>query len=219
MVKIYLNTDGKLVVDRNNVKRMPSSVAHFPIFDENRQTLEIYDILSETELSNIVKENNSLYSSFDELEGVVLDFFVKASLSHVGLDIDEGAFTNLDNANEWYEINGTVVISPTPVGFDVIDDNLTYIGCNDVSHLFTGSSDVKVSKNAVLTYGLFINDEMTPRGVSVHTFSTPNAYELMAISKYIELRNGDVIRVKAKSDIANTVMTPTSLSLTLTGVK
>jgi len=167
----------------------------------------------ETVTLPIVTDRNDLITKLST------DFFYKAPLQHVGLDlVSPFISTDLDIANQWYDVEGTYELTATPVGFEVINDVLTYKGVNDTSHHFAGSSDVKVSKNAILTYGLFVNDEVEPRGISVHTYSNPNAFELMAITKYIELNFNDEIRIKAKSDTVNTVMTPGSLNTTLTGV-
>lgn len=171
-------------------------------------------------ISEFKKENGDPYLTFDELGLVINDFFSKAPLQHVGLDlVAPFVTTDLDVAGQWYDVEGTFALTPTPNGFEVFGGVLVYKGFQNTSHHFAGSSDVKVSKNAILTYGLFINDEVEPRGTSIHTFSNPNAYELMAITKYIELNYNDEIRIKAKSDTVNTVMTPGSLNTTLTGVK
>lgn len=171
-------------------------------------------------ISEFKKENGDSYSTFDELNLIIDSFFVNAQLQHVGLDlVAPFVTTNLEVAEQWYNIEGSFAVTPTPNGFEVIGGILTYKGINNTSHHFAGSSDVKVSKNSILTYGLFINNETEPRGISVHTFSNPNAYELMAITKYIELNYNDEIKIKAKSNTVNTVMTPASLNTTLTGVK
>lgn len=152
------------------------------------------------------------------------DFFVDAPLQHAGLDLvaeEPLVTTNLAVAGDWYDVNGTFELSITPVGFEIngTTGNFTYIGSDDISFRFVGTSDVAVSKNAVLHYGLFINEEVEPRGVSVHTFSTPNAFAPMAITKYIDFNHGDELFIRAKSDVNSTILTPASLDTTFGGVK
>ncbi len=102
MVKIYLNADNKLIIDRNNVKKMPSSVVHSPIFDSNRQSLEIPDVMSETSFSEIVNKDGLPYGSFAELESLVMSFFASSSLENeVTLEV-------LEKGDVTYKINGQI---------------------------------------------------------------------------------------------------------------
>jgi hypothetical protein len=223
MVKIYLNTSGSLVIDENNViKSLRPTGESYGIYDFNNDTFGVsHDIQKELPLTEIKDENGDPYTNLEELRGAIDDFFAKPQLQHAGLDLipaETLVYTDLTVAGQWYDIQGAFEMSITPKGFDVIGGVFTYIGTNNTSFRFVGSSDAKVSKNAELLYGLFINEEVEPRATSTHTFGTPNAFELMAITKYVELNKGDQLFVRALSNTTDTRLTPASLDTTFGGV-
>jgi len=75
MVKIYLDNNNRLVIDRYGVKRYPSYLWNYPIVDENSQTIEIPNILNKVSFSSIVNNNGENYMRFFELEDLLFYFF------------------------------------------------------------------------------------------------------------------------------------------------
>ena len=172
-------------------------------------------------LANIKDEAGDSYATVGDLEDALEGFF-DIVLQHAGLDLvpaETLVYTDLTNVGEWYPVNGEFALSPTPKGFEIIEGVFTHTGKNQTTYIFGGSSDTKVSKNAELLYGLFVNGEVEPRALSRHTFSTPNAFSPMTISKTIELNYGDTIVVKAQSDTVSTRLTPASLDTTFGGTR
>ena len=202
MVKIYLNSKGFLEIEENGITKTVPSGNYIGRCGDNK--FGILGVFPITSLSEIKREDGSDYVSIDDIS--------------VGLDlVSPMVSTNLALANTWYPVLGSFELKPTSLYFSLVDGVFSYLGNDGVYFLFNGTSDVEVSKNAVLQYGIFINDETEPRGVSVHTFSTPNSYELMAITRYLELNKNDVISIKAKSDVVDTSVSPISLDTTFLG--
>ncbi len=75
MIKIYLNSKDRLVIERNGVRRLVSSLWNFPIIDSNREVIEIPNILKETSFNDIKKENGESYYNFLELESMLFYSF------------------------------------------------------------------------------------------------------------------------------------------------
>jgi len=180
-------------------------------------------IVEAVKLSDIKTEADAAYTQ-ESFETMLANFFVDALLRHTGLYLtqpegeENWVFTALSVAGDWYDVQGTFELSEDPDGFAIIEGVPTYLGPTQVN-LFTGSSDVKVDKNTDLSYGLFVNNETEPRAVSLHTFSTPNAYELMAISKEVTLDYGDKLYLRAKASANTTKMTPADLNTVFWGSK
>ncbi len=94
---------------------------------------------------------------------------------------------------------------------------LTYQGCDNTAILFVGSSDLKVSKNCALYYGLFKNGALVTGMETPVTVATPNHIYGMAIAGIVTLNYGDALRVYSKCDDEDAVLTPSTLSIVFWG--
>lgn len=90
--------------------------------------------------------------------------------------------------------------------------NLVYIGC-DGKFLAVGTSDFSVSGASRVTYIMAVNGVNV--GETPHDFDSPAKTQNISIADFVDLRYGDVISVKAKSDTDNIVVSPVTLSLPL----
>lgn len=123
----------------------------------------------------------------------------------------------LTNAEQYYHVTGTYS-DGNALGFTTLaDGKITFNGHDGTAFVMTGISDLSVDKNCKLSYGLYKNGVLIPGAESPHDFEHANQTILLAINFLITLNRGDYLEVYAKSSIANTTLTITSLVTTYLG--
>lgn len=143
--------------------------------------------------------------------------FKKISLYRGQSRLTAEADTILTNANQYYHILG-VYSDGNALGFTtLVDGKITFNGHDGTAFIMNGVSDLAVDKNCKLSYGLYKNGVLIPGAESPHDFEHANQTILLAINFLITLNKNDYLEVYAKSDIAATTLTVTSLVTTYMG--
>lgn len=87
------------------------------------------------------------------------------------------------------------------------------------AYALNGTSDVQVNKACTVTYGLYKNGSILPGAESPHTFAASSKIDTLSITAILHLTKDEYMEVYAKSDIANTLLTPSTLQVTLFGAR
>ncbi len=123
---------------------------------------------------------------------------------------------NLETPGQYYKIPGTYMeydaggFTVTAAGF------MTYHGLYGI-FLMNGISDTQVNKSCYVTYASYINGEAY--STTVHQFTASSKAEAIATTAIAALSQNDTYEVYAKSDTANTLLTPTTLKVTMFGAR
>ena len=125
--------------------------------------------------------------------------------------------TTLATSGQWYKINGTYSDGHLSCFELDVGGTLTYTGAEDVTLLFNGTSNLEADRVCTITYGLFLNGELYGNASSPVSILAANRSATNAITSYIGVESGNEFEVHAKSDTANTVLTPNALSITMDG--
>ena len=220
MIKIYLNDVGSLVIKNSDVDKIYPAGNYSARYGYDNNTFGIKYALAPTYIADIKKENGDDYADLAELEAVLRDFFSKARLQHTGISILNAASLSIPDADTWTKINALWDVHTDPKGFemDLINSALVHTGFNNTTYNFTGTSDVKSSKNATVEYALVKNGDVdNPIATSRHTFGNANSIESMDVTKAFNLKTGDTLNLFARSDVASNVLTIYSLDTTFWG--
>lgn len=124
---------------------------------------------------------------------------------------------SLTDADTYYKITGTWssqgLLRFTADGAG----KLTYVGPGECL-LMVGTSDLSVDKACVLHYALYLNGAVAA-GVSEtpHTFLAQSKIANISIVGLVPIEAGDEIEIFAKSDQADTTLTPSTLKVVLFG--
>jgi len=105
------------------------------------------------------------------------------------------------NAGQYYVIDGTF-LDGISKGFSKGNNKLIYNGPSGAVYNFTGASDVRTDQASLLTYGLFINDELVDGAETPHRFIDADKTSNMSITDIVRLNQGDEIEVRCKTDTA-----------------
>lgn len=224
--KFYKDSDGLWWI--NNKVVIPSKDFSFRVDNPASPTIITLqgstNVFKDDDFKNVViatieDEGGTPYGDWTTFKAAVRDFFSRAVLQHGGMALTDKPVIDLAIADDYYQIEGAWAVFPTPVNFeiDIPNSRLYYRGVNDITFLVNGTSDVKSSKVAIITYGLFKNGTLVPGAESPHTFGSANAVELMAITALIDLKKDDYLEIHAKSTTASTDLTPQSLAITFFG--
>lgn len=125
---------------------------------------------------------------------------------------------NLETAGQYYKIPGTFEI------FDHANFVANAAGVlthNDIKGAYTlnGAADVEVNKASTVTFVLYRNGGAVPGAETPHTFAASSKISNLSITAIIHLLKGDYVEVYAKTDTANTLLTPATLRVTLFGAR
>lgn len=135
------------------------------------------------------------------------------------LHLDTPASLSLVNAGQYYQMPGTFTAADYGRFETTAAGVLTFTGVGGV-FLLNGVSDVQVDKACKTTYGLHRNGTLVPGAETPHTFAASAKVENISITAILDiLEQGDELRVYAKSDTANTLLTPSTLNVTLFGAR
>ena len=135
---------------------------------------------------------------------------------HGQLRLESPADTVCTLADTYYKIAGNM-IDGYECGFRVGINKLEYTGPSKVTFLFNGVSDLKVSKAANITYGLYKNGALVIQAQTPHTFVAAAKTSNISITALAELNQGDELEVYIKSDEAGLTATVSSLNITFWG--
>lgn len=124
----------------------------------------------------------------------------------------------LVTAGQYYKIPGTYSI------FDHANFTADATGVlthNDVKGAYSlnGASDLQVNKSCIITYSLYKNGSIVPGAETPHTFAASSKISNISITAIVHLIKDDEIEVYAKTDIANTLLTLSTLRVTLFGAR
>jgi len=132
-----------------------------------------------------------------------------------GSNLNSETATILADAGAYYQLNGTFS-NGSINGFSLnANGAITYTGAGG-TFLFNGASDLKSDKVAEITYALFCGGINTGKTTPIQ-FNHANAYIGIGITGLVDLENGDILTVRAKSDTANTTITVFNLRVTFWG--
>jgi hypothetical protein len=135
---------------------------------------------------------------------------------HGQLRLSEQTDTVCTLADTWYKISGTM-IDGCECGFRVGGNKLTYTGPSGMVFSFNGTSDVRVSKASILTYGLFRNGELITSAQTPHTFPASARIQNLSITSLCELNQNDEMEVYMKSSEAGLTASVYSLNINFMG--
>lgn len=93
---------------------------------------------------------------------------------------------------------------------------ITYSGTSGLYFLFNGATNFLTDKAALVTYGLYVNGALATGAESPIDIAASSKRASNAITRVIQLNNGDKINIWVKSDQANTTITVDALFLTIT---
>lgn len=132
------------------------------------------------------------------------------------LNISTPEAINLEVIGQYYKIPG--VYDVFNEGGFIVDANglLTYTGIYGI-FLMNGISDAEVNKSSYVTYASYLNDELYSS--TVHQFAASSKAEAISTTAIVKLSRNDTIEIYAKSDTANTLLTPTTLKVTFFGAR
>ena|SRR6056297_1321866 len=126
--------------------------------------------------------------------------------------------TQLDSAGTWYDIAGNFADgSLNDFSLDSGSGELTYNGTSGKWFIAFGNSDLKADKTCTITYSFAKNGSIITNADSIVTFKNANSYRALGVNRPIQLDNGDVINVMAKSTANTTTITVYGLYVTLLG--
>jgi len=136
----------------------------------------------------------------------------KKSLGQIRLS--EPADTNIISADTYIDMSGTFV-NGCACHFKIVDNKLVYTGSNNTKFLVNGTSELRVDKACMMTYGFHINGILVESGQTPHDFPASARTSTVAITTIAILNHGDVLNARIKSDTDNTVATIQTLNITL----
>jgi hypothetical protein len=123
---------------------------------------------------------------------------------------------NLETVGQYYKIPGTYLVWDEAC-FSVTEAGImTYNGVYG-TFLLNGVSDAQVNKSCFVTYASYINGEVY--STTIHQFTASSKAEAIATTAIAKLYHGDTYEIYAKSDTANTLLTPTTLKVTFFGAR
>ena len=120
--------------------------------------------------------------------------------------------TLLEFAGIEYQIKGEFLVNGDSYKMFQPDaaGNLVYVGSGG-KFLVIGTSGFAVSGACRVTCIMSVNGEN--KGETPHDFDSPAKTQNVSIADFIDLKYGDTIKAKAKSDTDNITMTPITMSL------
>lgn len=122
-------------------------------------------------------------------------------------------------ADQYYKIPGAFTVADFGRFECSTAGVLTFKGDGGI-FLLNGVSDVQVDKACKTTYGLYINGSLVSGAETPHDFAATSKIANISITALLEnLANGDEMEVYAKSDTANTLLTPATLIVTFFGAR
>lgn len=149
---------------------------------------------------------------------IVTDTIVinKQTRSHI---YNTGIITALlTNADEYYTLTSNLLVQDPALpanGLSSIDGVLTYTHTHDTTIMFLGTADLSVDTNSTkITFAITVNDVVVIGGETPTDFTNQDKLRNIAINKPVQLSNGDVLKVKAKSSNAGVTVTIGSINMT-----
>lgn len=139
----------------------------------------------------------------------------KRNIYRASMRVDTPSATTITDADTYYQIAGTFTDGET-YGFTVATDGtITYNGIGDRLFLVLGNSDLDVDQACKITYALEKNDIIDTTSATPHDFVSPSKVGAIGINRIVKLNNGDVLKIKAKSDTAEISLTAETLYLSI----
>ena len=136
------------------------------------------------------------------------------TVSNTEVPLDDAILTD---ANTWYTISDAKLICLHCNKFSNVNGQITYDGPGNFGVLFIGTADIEVDKACRITFQLFKNGVAIPGIHSVKDFFSPAKIGTLAKAHGMDIGVGDVIEVKAKSSVALTTISVTTMSLVFKG--
>lgn len=128
------------------------------------------------------------------------------------------ANTSLDPENIFYKLTGTFTDNGLNQNFTTnTNGDLTYNGRDTMYH-FVGSSDLSVSNQCQIEYGLFRNGTLVPGAITPHDFAASARTQNISINVILDVANGDTFDIRARSDTPNVTVTVATLITTFTSI-
>ena len=119
---------------------------------------------------------------------------------------------------QYYKIPGVFSIQSHSNFEAEAEGKLTHLDSKGV-YVLNGTSDVSVNKACQITYALFLNGALAPGAESPHTFAASSKIDTLSITGILHLVKDDYLEVFAKTDTANTLLTPSTLRVTIFGAR
>lgn len=114
---------------------------------------------------------------------------------------------DLVTAWQWYSLEDTNLNSANLKDFTFSNWVFTFTGEDWTKFLFNWAANIKTDKACELTFWLFVNTGLVSWGTTPIDLTAQNKKSNMAIATIITLNNWDEVKIKAKSDTANTELT------------
>lgn len=132
------------------------------------------------------------------------------------LELSAASDTVLATANQYYPVSGTFTTDGTNSDFTIdASGTITYSGLDPIRIIMIGTSDVRVDKACLLTYGLFNKGVLIPGAFTPHDFVAASKTSTLSITSSFVVSAGDVFQVYAKSDTSNTTATSNNLNVVI----
>lgn len=125
---------------------------------------------------------------------------------------------NLETIGQYYQAPGTYTIFAHSGFTTSAGGVLTFLKAKG-SFSLNGTADIEVNKACILTFGLYKNGVLVPDAETPHTFAASSKISTIAITSIVHLDKNDYLEVFAKSDTANTLLTPSTLNVALYGAR
>ena len=110
--------------------------------------------------------------------------------------------TECINAEEYYPMNG---IFNTSLCRDfLVESDGTSTCLRGGEYLLNGTSDLEVNKQCIITYVLQINEDIIYDTETPHSFSATSKIDNISVTGILNLKTGDRLISRVKSNTANT---------------
>lgn len=138
--------------------------------------------------------------------------------NHGFIALTEPAAITLVTPGQYYKVPGVYAVFDHANFIADANGKLTHLDAKG-AYALNGTSDTQVNKACKITYGLYKNGSILPGAESPHTFAASSKIDTLSIASILHIIKNDYLEVYAKSDIANTLLTPSTLHVTLFGAR
>jgi len=133
----------------------------------------------------------------------------------VDLSLGTTISATLTTPGTWYEISSSDLITVCNNNFTNVDGSMTYTDTMSRKIKFMGSSAFSTDKACTLEFGVFVNGVFVENAHSKVDIVATTKLGGFSENACLDLKQGDVITIRAKSDTATTEITVSILSLLL----
>lgn len=129
--------------------------------------------------------------------------------------VDTPAATTLTTADQYYQVAGTFVDTYNKNFTTSAAGAITYTGTSGLYFQFSGASNLIADKACKITFALYLNGALATGAESPVDIAAATKNNTNAITRILQLNNGDILTVWVKSDTNTTSMTANTLFITV----